>query len=127
MFPFESVAYAMPPGLGEGGGALMQFAPFILIFLIFWFLIIRPQQKKAKAHRELLENLKKGDEVKTDSGIHGTITRLGNDFVALEIANKVQIRIDRTRIVERLSAKRESKADEESEGKEGKDAEGGGH
>lgn len=121
MFPFVTEAYAMPPGLTEGGGALMQFAPFILIFLIFWFLIIRPQQKKAKAHRELLLALKKGDEVKTDSGIHGTIARLADDYITLEIANKVQIRIDRPRVVERVATKRDSNADEEADEK-GKDS-----
>ena len=117
MFPFVSEAFAMPPGIGEGGGgALMQFAPFILIFLIFWFLIIRPQQKKARVHRELLQSLRKGDEVKTDSGIHGTITRLAEDSVTLEISHKVPIRIDRARIAERVGAKRESKSDSVEEG-----------
>lgn len=124
MFPFVTEAYAMPPGGAEGGGALMQFIPFVLIFLIFWFLIIRPQQKKARIHRELLESLKKGDEVKTDSGIHGTVVRLAEDYATLEIANKVQIRIDRARIADRTRAKREDKDDGEDakDSKEGKDA-----
>ncbi len=109
MFPFATDAFAMGLGGGEGsGGAMLQFLPFVLIFLIFWFLIIRPQQKKAKAHRELMGDLRKGDEVKTDSGIHGTITRLADDFVTLEISHKVPIRIDRGRIVERTSSKREA-------------------
>jgi preprotein translocase subunit YajC len=108
-----SEAFAMPPSGAEGGGgALMQLVPFVLIFLIFWFLVIRPQQKRAKAHRELLAALNKGDEVKTDSGIHGTIVRLGEEAVTLEIAHKVQIRIDRGRIAERLAARKESKAEE---------------
>lgn len=95
-----------PGGAEGGGGAMVQFLPFVLIFLIFWFLIIRPQQKKAKAHRELLGSLQKGDEVKTDGGIHGTITRMAEDSITLEIAHKVPIRIDRARIAERISAKR---------------------
>jgi preprotein translocase subunit YajC len=122
MFPFVTEAYAMPSGGGEGGSALVQFVPFILIFLIFWFLIIRPQQKKARAHRDLLQSLKKGDEVKTDSGIHGTIVRLADDFITLEIANKVQIRIDRPRVSDRISAKRESKSDDADDAKDPKDA-----
>jgi len=120
MFPFVTEAYAMPPGGAEGSSALVQFIPFVLIFLIFWFLIIRPQQKKARVHRELLDSLKKGDEVKTDSGIHGSIVRLAEDFATLEIANKVQIRIDRARISDRLSAKREPKSDEASDAKDSK-------
>ena len=118
MFPFASEAFAMPGGGDGGGGAMLQFLPFVLIFLIFWFLIIRPQQKKAKAHRELMGNLRKGDEVKTDGGIHGTITRMADDFVTLEISHKVPIRIDRGRIVERTSSKRElppKHGDEESD------------
>jgi len=99
---FESIAYAMPPSGGEGGGgAMFQLIPFVLIFVIFWFLVIRPQQKRAKQHRDLLAALNKGDEVKTDGGIHGTIVRLGEDAVTLEIAHKVEIRIDRARIAER--------------------------
>jgi preprotein translocase subunit YajC len=107
---FESVAYAMPGSGAEGsGGAMFQLIPFVLIFVIFWFLVIRPQQKRAKQHRDLLGALGKGDEVKTDSGIHGTIIRLGEDAVTLEIAHKVEIRIDRARIAERIGAKKDAK------------------
>ncbi len=102
MFPFENVAYALPGG-GTGTesgplGAMMQFAPLVLIFVIFWFLVIRPQQKKAKAHREMLGGLKRGDEVYTDSGIRGTIQRIGEETISLEIAPKVVVRVQRTRI-----------------------------
>jgi preprotein translocase subunit YajC len=111
MHLFESVAYAMPfSGTEGGGGAMFQLIPFVLIFVIFWFLVIRPQQKRAKALRDLLAALNKGDEVKTDSGIHGTIVRLGEDAVTLEIAHKVEIRIDRARIAERVTAKKEAKS-----------------
>ena len=101
---------------------MMQFFPFILIFLIFWFLIIRPQQKKSKAHRELVGSLQKGDEVKTDGGIHGTISRMAEDVVTLEIANKVAIRIDRSRIVDRSSSKRGGKSQEASDPEPDSDA-----
>ncbi len=88
-------------GGGEGGGsAFAQFIPIILIFVIFWFLIIRPQQRKSKAHRALVAELKKGDDVITDGGILGTIQKVADDFVTLEIASKVPIRIMRSRIAE---------------------------
>ncbi len=82
---------------------IVQFAPLIMIFLIFWFLVIRPQQKKAKSHRLLVQNLKKGDHVYTDGGIHGTIQKVAEDFVTLEIAPKVPIKIMRARIADVLT------------------------
>ena len=100
MFSIVQEAYAM--GSGGGGGdsmaAISQLAPFVLIFLIFYFLMIRPQQKKAKAHRQLLAALKKGDNVKTDGGIRGTIQKVDEDHVMLEIAHKVVVQIDRPRV-----------------------------
>jgi preprotein translocase subunit YajC len=102
MFPLESVAYAMSPGgsSSDSGpfGAAMQFIPLVLIFVIFWFLVIRPQQKKSKLHKEMIANLKRGDEVYTDSGIRGTIQRIGEETISLEIAPKVVIRIMRGRV-----------------------------
>lgn len=107
MFPFATEVLAAPPGAGGGGGGvLMQFLPFIAIFAIFYLLVIRPQQKKAKAHRELLAGLNKGDQVVTDSGIFGTIQKLGDDSVTLEIAPKVSVRILRGRIADVLKGSR---------------------
>ena len=104
MFPFEQVAHAMAPSGGSGDGGpmstIVQFAPLVLIFVIFWFLVIRPQQKKSKVHREMVAALKRGDEVFTDSGIRGTIQRIGEETVSLEIAPKVVIRIQRGRIAD---------------------------
>jgi len=74
---------------------LAQFAPLILIFIVFYFLLIRPQQKKAKEHRNYLTNLKKGDRIITSGGIHGVITGLTDTVVTLEIAEDVRIKIIR--------------------------------
>lgn len=87
---------------GDGGGMIAQFVPLILIFVIFWFLVIRPQQKKTKAHKQLVADLKKGDEVNTDAGIHGKIQKVAEDYVTVEIAPKVAIRVVRNRIAEVL-------------------------
>ena len=77
----------------EGSG-IGQFIPLILIFVIFYFFLIRPQQKKVKEHKAMVEALKKGDKVVTSGGITGTITRvIDNDKVEVEIAENVKVEI----------------------------------
>ena len=77
----------------EGSG-IGQFIPLILIFVIFYFFLIRPQQKKVKEHKAMVENLKKGDKVITSGGITGTIERvIDNDRVEVEIAENVKVEI----------------------------------
>ena len=78
------------------GQGIAQFIPLILIFVIFYFFLIRPQQKKVKEHKSMVENLKKGDKVVTSGGITGTITRVvDNDKVEVEIAENVTVEIIR--------------------------------
>jgi preprotein translocase subunit YajC len=94
------VAYAMAPG-GQGGGdmnTLMGFLPMVLIFAVFYFLLIRPQQKKAKEHRTFLDNLKKGDSVITQGGLFGKVIGISDQVVTLEIADKVKVRVSRGHI-----------------------------
>jgi preprotein translocase subunit YajC len=69
--------------------------PLIIIFVVFWFLLLRPQMKRAKEHRELLAKLQKGDEVITSGGLAGRIEDLGESFVTVEIAEKVSIKVQR--------------------------------
>ena len=96
---FSDLAYAMgAPGGGGGMGSLTSFLPLILMFVVFYFLLIWPQQKKAKAHRQVLANLQKGDNVVTASGIYGQITGLTDTTVTLEIAEKVRIKISRSAV-----------------------------
>ena len=76
------------------GSGIGQFIPLILIFVIFYFFLIRPQQKKVKEHKAMIENLKRGDKVITSGGITGTIERLiDNDTVEVEIAENVKVDI----------------------------------
>lgn len=75
--------------------ALMQFLPMIGIFILFWFLMVRPQQKKMKEHKAMLDALQKGDEVLTQGGIVGRITKAGAEYLSLEIANNVEIVVQR--------------------------------
>ena len=95
---FENVAYAMASGGGQGGGGLEGLFPLIAIFAIFYFLLIRPQQKKAKEHREMLSRLRRGDQVVTAGGLHGKITALADNVVTLEIADKVRVKVSRSQI-----------------------------
>ena len=97
----DFLAYAMGGGgTGEGGGTggFGAFIPLILMFVIFYFLLIRPQQKKTKQHRELLATLKKGDRVVSSGGLHGVITGITDDIVTMEIAPKVRVKVSRASV-----------------------------
>ncbi len=91
------MAYAMAGATGDaqGGGGLLTILPLILMFGIFYVLLIRPQQKKAKEHRGFLENLKRGDKVVTTGGLHGEITGMTDQTVTLEIADKIRVKVGR--------------------------------
>jgi preprotein translocase subunit YajC len=92
------IAYAQTaPGLGSPG-QLLSFLPLILIFVVFYFLLIRPQQKRAKQHQEMLGKLKKNDEVMTSGGIYGKVVALTENVVTLEVAPNVRIRVNRPQI-----------------------------
>jgi preprotein translocase subunit YajC len=103
---FSDIVYAMTgaPGNGGGGqpggtGALFSsFLPLILIFVIFYFLLIRPQSRKAKEHKTMLENIKKGDKVITSGGIHGLVEGIEGDTLTLKIAETVRIKLSRTAV-----------------------------
>jgi preprotein translocase subunit YajC len=93
------LAFAMGgPATGGAGGMMAQFQgmiPLVFMFAIFYFLLIRPQQKKAKEHRALLEGLKKGDLVVTAGGMHGKVNTLDDQVVTLEIAPGVNVKINK--------------------------------
>ena len=93
----------------EGSG-IGQFIPLILIFVIFYFFLIRPQQKKVKEHKAMVESLKKGDKVVTSGGITGTITRvIDNDKVEIEIADNVTVEVVRGTGIQSLMNSQEVK------------------
>lgn len=94
------LAYAMGPQPGTGGGGTqwMSFLPIILIFAVFYFLLIRPQQKRAKEHRTVLSSLKVGDQVLTNGGIYGRVTGIRDDVLTLEISDKVRVKVSRGHI-----------------------------
>jgi len=85
-----SNAYAQAAGQDPTGG-LMGILPLILMFVVLWFLMIRPQMKRSKEHKAMVEALSKGDEVVTQGGIAGRVAEIGDGFVHLEVAEKVNI------------------------------------
>jgi preprotein translocase subunit YajC len=120
MFPFESVAYAQSAGEESSQSAFFQFIPLVLILGVFWFLIIRPQQKKQKAHQLMVDSLNKGDKVVTNGGIFGTIVKVGEDRITLEIASKVQINIERQQVSRMDKISGVNKDEKEDDSKEKK-------
>jgi preprotein translocase subunit YajC len=110
------IAYAADQAAGAAGagglGQLTSFAPLILIFIVFYFLLIRPQQKQAKKHQEYLNNLKVGNRVVTKGGIHGQITGLTDTIITVEIDKDIRIKVSRDAIsmsAESAAAKKEGK------------------
>ena len=98
--------FAMAPQGGEGGGGLIStLIMFGAIFLIFYFMIIRPQQKRAKEREKLLSNLEKGDKVVTNGGIYGVVAGLEEKTALLQISDNVKIKIDRSAITTVLPKK----------------------
>ena len=95
----DFLAYAMGTGgtgaAGGSGSSFGAFVPLILMFAIFYFLLIRPQQKKAKLHREMVSAMKKGDKVVTSGGLHGEITGMTDDVVTMEISPKIRVKVSR--------------------------------
>ena len=95
---FVSTAYAQGFSLGDNQ-AMMQFLPLVLIFVVFYFLLIRPQQKRAKEHKTMLSALRRGDRVVTGGGIIGTVAKVvGDDEVAVDIAEGTRVRVLRSTI-----------------------------
>jgi preprotein translocase subunit YajC len=99
---------AMAPQGGEGGGSMVStIIMFGAIFLIFYFMIIRPQQRKAKEREKLLSNLEKGDKVVTSGGIHGIISGLDEKTCLLQVSDNLKLKVERSAIGTVLSKKGE--------------------
>ncbi|MEI6987158.1 MAG: preprotein translocase subunit YajC [Rhodospirillaceae bacterium] len=104
---FVSTAYAQAAsttGPSAQGMDFMSFLPLVLIFVVFYFLLIRPQQAKAKEHKAMIDGLRRGDRVVAAGGIIGTVTRVGtDDDVTVEIAEGVRIRVVRSTVTNVLA------------------------
>ena len=94
-----SLAHAQTAGAAaDPTGGFMQLLPMILMFVVLWFLMIRPQMKKAKEHKALLAGLAKGDEVVTQGGIVGKVTKVGENYVSVEIAEGTEVVVQKPSI-----------------------------
>ena len=114
---FISTAWAQGAGGGGGGGLLEAMIPLVLIFAVFYFLLIRPQQKKMKAHREMLSSVRRGDKIITGGGLYGTVTKVVNENeLAVQIADGVRVRVSRGTIAEVLSKTEPVQAEKKEKG-----------
>lgn len=92
------IAYAMGGKADGAGSGLTSLIPILLMFVIFYFILIRPQQKQARKHQDFVRNLKPGDRVVTTGGLHGTVTGLTDSTITLEIADKVRVKVTRSAV-----------------------------
>lgn len=101
-FISDAMAQEAASGASGGAAALGQFVPLILIFLIFYFLLLRPQIKRQKEHKKMTESIAKNDEVVTSGGIAGRVVKTEDDFITLQIADGVQVLVQRSAIASLL-------------------------
>lgn len=90
-----SPAYAQAAGAADPTGGIMGLLPIVLMFVVLWFLMIRPQMKRAKEHKSMVEALAKGDEVVTQGGVAGRIVKVSDNFVTVELAPNVEVAVQR--------------------------------
>ena len=103
---FISSAFAQTAPAAAAGGdmqsSLMGMLPLVLMFVVLYFVMIRPQMKKAKEHKAMVESLAKGDEVATAGGVLGKVTKVGDSFIGLEVASGVEVQLQRSAVVQVL-------------------------
>jgi preprotein translocase subunit YajC len=99
---FISSAYAQAASGVAGGGGIIAFLPFVVILVVFYFLLVRPQNKKAKEQREMLSKIAAGDEVATTGGVLGKVIEVGEQFLTLEIAAGVNVKLQKHQVAQLL-------------------------
>lgn len=104
MFISSAIAQTAPAAAAGGDmqSSLMGMLPLVLMFVVLYFVMIRPQMKKAKEHKAMIEALAKGDEVATAGGILGRVTKLGDSFIDIEVADGVEVHLQRSAVVQVL-------------------------
>ena len=104
MFISSAIAQTAPAAAAGGDlqSSLMGMLPLVLMFVVLYFVMIRPQMKKAKEHKAMIQALAKGDEVATAGGILGKVTKLGDSFIGIEVAEGVEVHLQRSAVVQVL-------------------------
>ncbi len=102
MFISSAFAQTAPAAGGDMQSSLMGMLPLVLMFVVLYFVMIRPQMKKAKEHKNMVEALAKGDEVVTAGGLLGKVTKLNEGFLTVEISNGVEVQLQRSAVVQVL-------------------------
>ena len=108
------LAYAQGPGAAGGPGPIVSLMPIAAMFVVLYFLLIRPQQKRTREHETMVQNLKRNDEIVTTGGLYGRVQTIADKVLTVEIAPNVRVRIDRAQVADVVGAKSESKDKEKS-------------
>lgn len=95
VYAADAPAQQVPPG----ASGILSVVPLLILFVIFYFLLIRPQQKRAREHKEMLSKIEKGDNVITSGGLHGRVTSVAEDAVTVEVAENVRVKISKDAIM----------------------------
>ncbi|MBL8331581.1 MAG: preprotein translocase subunit YajC [Rubrivivax sp.] len=102
MFISAAFAQTAPAAAPSGGDSLMSFLPLLLMFVVLYFIMIRPQMKKQKEHKAMIDALAKGDEVVIAGGVLGRVSKLGETYLHVEVANGVELQVQRPSVVQVL-------------------------
>jgi preprotein translocase subunit YajC len=104
VFISSAFAQTAPAAAAEGGmqSSLMSLLPLVLMFVVLYFVMIRPQMKRQKEHRSMVEALAKGDEVATAGGLVGRVTKLGDTYLGVEIASGIEVQVQRSAVTQVL-------------------------
>ncbi|MCV2369511.1 preprotein translocase subunit YajC [Roseateles oligotrophus] len=102
MFISNAFAQVAPAASGGTESSLLSMLPLVLMFVVLYFVMIRPQMKRQKEHKAMIEAIAKGDEVVTTGGLLGKITKLGESFISIEVASGVELQVQRGAVVQVL-------------------------
>jgi preprotein translocase subunit YajC len=102
VFISEAIAQTTAPAAGGTESSLLGMLPLVLMFVVLYLVMIRPQMKRQKEHKAMIEALAKGDEVVTAGGMLGRVTKMGETYVSLEVGNNVEVQVQRSSVVQVL-------------------------